>query len=170
MQTKEVLTAWSKNKEQVFMYQRYGFTSQAECVVVGFHTETGRTGRSKWDKKPDRMWVDIINYSYDKQGREERVLARYLSTTEYKSIKEYHEQKEKWALQRLDTAQKKKQLTEDFAEVCKSLSLRLRIEDVNRYGYYQPMVVGELQELINLLGTLRDAKKYYDSIVEEVVA
>jgi hypothetical protein len=171
MQTKEVLTEWSKNKEQVFMYRRYEGTSQAECVVVGFHTETGRTGYSKWDKKPDRMWVDIINYSYnDRKGRAERVLARYLTTTAYKSIVEYHEQKDKWELERLDTVQKKKQLTEDFAEVCKSLSLGLRIEDVNRHGYYQTMVVGDMEAFISLLGTLRDAKQYYDSIVEEVVA
>lgn len=171
MQTKEVLTEWSKNKEQVFMYRRYEGTSPSECVVVGFHTETGRTGYSKWDKKPDRMWVDIMDYSSNREiGTPKRVLARYLTTTAYKSIKEYHEQKDKWALERLEISKAKKQLTEDFAEVCKSLSLGLRIEDVNRYGHYQTMVVGDMEAFISLLGTLRDAKQYYDSIVEEVVA
>ena len=171
MQTKEVLTIWSKNKEQVFMYRRYKSSASQACVVVGFHTETGRMGRSKWDTLPDRMWVDVMDYSSNKEiGTPKRVLGRYLSETSYKSIKEYQLTQDKWALERLEISKAKTALKTEFAEVCKSLCLNLKIEDVKRYGFYEPMVVGDMEALTRLLGTLRDAKQYYDSIVEEVVA
>lgn len=168
MQTKEVLTEWSKNKEQVFMYRQYKHTRSSECVVVGFYTETGRMGRSKWDTKPDRMVVEIMDYSYT-TPRVERVLARYLSTTSHKSITEYREYKERIEKAQSEKANTFQALKAEFEEISKELGMTIRIDVTSRNSTYGSLVCAS-GNLAILIATLRDAKKYYDSIVEEVVA
>jgi len=175
MKTKDILGAWSKNRNNLFMYQRYQSSPTIPCEVVGFHTEPAVNGRYAWERKPEQKLVEIrllpsLAYwrvgddlpTWDRDTRQTmRVSARYLDDSYYPTWQEYADACVKQGQARADKAEQNRQFTEEVEQVGKALCLKLTVEQ-GKYG--QLVLSGDIERVV---ATLRDAMRFYETIAQE---
>lgn len=179
MQTKDILDEWAKNKERLFMYQRYESDTPRPCEVVGFVTEPAVTTGNRWDRKPARKWVEVrmfyplahIPPTQDEngawvkpEGTIRRVPARTLTAS-------YHEtwahSAESWDKNRTARAERNAHLgrfRDELREISDALHLNLR-PSTNLYD--EVCVAGNLDDLFRLVATLRDAQRFYETLAQD---
>jgi len=167
MKTKDILDAWSTNKDRLFMYQRFQSDTPKPCVVVGFHTVPAVTTGLYRDRKPAQRFVDILYYGYHDEGEAMRVSARNLELSYHETLAEYREVKRRRDESDAHRLEVYRKLVADFEEVAKALCLGVRLTEEWNGGRMVPRVVGSVEDYTALLGTLRDAKRYYDTLATE---
>ena len=179
MQTKDILDEWSKNKERLFMYQRYESDTPRPCEVVGFITEPAVTTGNRWDRKPARKWVEVRMFhphdwsppTQDENGawvKPEGTITRVPARTLTASCHEtWAGSAERWHKNRTERAERdaqRERFRDELAEISDALHLNLR-PSTNLYG--EVCVAGNLDDLFRLVATLRDAQRFYETLAQD---
>lgn len=176
MKTKDILDAWSTDKEHLFFHQRFQSSTPTPCEVIGFHTEPAVTDGPRYARRPERKTVEVRmfhNLAHMRPRRDEngeiakpegtivRVPTReihpcpWTTWTEYgESMERHHDAKEARAVARQD-------LVRGVREIAEALGIQLTIGQT-QFG--KDYISGDLSSLV---ATLRDAKRYYETLATE---